>query len=1018
MVSTYCNGWECVCGSARHNKTRRGARANVGRHADADMAPAPLLLTRDGSSFCEISASRLRIFGGANGALLRDLLSPVARRALVHETSVASIHTKCLVVRADGKGGATYECLGATILSSGFLRVRSHGLTISQDLSRAASIHGPVRVRWSIPLTARTASPPASSPARAFAGAVRWMRDASSPARRRFASDRWLQQGRIAAPLQDLHGAQYEQGDFAGAVVASSCALDLVNGALTFRGANGWTSVTITNGGSARKDRGHRVTLLSADSLQVSQGAGAPLSLRSDVARTRTVSQASPFALKFGEAACWRFPVLASALGVPAVMGGRRPTAPLQMSSAAAAARPPHSRPANKAASAARPTPPRPPKAPAPPVDSRLANRNPDRSAQTAKPRKAPPQGRAVPPAPAGGSRPTAWQDRPPPPAKRPPPPVLPVLASPRTRTILDRASVWFGAGRDGGRRVALRIPVEVTEAVRAQAGMARAGVRASGVCTILTTGRRSAAAGPILNAAGGSVSPDWAGGGYEEEGVEALDSSLGLGGALVGGLGSAGPQTSVELTGKMVARRASVRLAGGFRFSGSPIARVEAVGGAAGRTPLPPPAPPPALQGYARARAAALESQPSPPAASDTAAQRAAAEMMFGGRSGPRPPVRPATQSFRPPASREAGGVRARPRPAEDGPDPGAVLGVGGRVPPPPPPPAGSRSPSATSTTLEPPAAVSIPAPAASHAPIVALPFRASLSLPAGADRRLTLRCSRGAVSSLRSELKARLAVRQLRSLIPPLGLFGDPSSLPSAGAGWKLSVIGGAALSLTRRGGQRPYGTEGGGKAGESIVPTDAAAGASRGVEPAIASTAALEGPATARQQDAPLVDMSTDTTTVTSSLNADDPAVSTGQPPEPARGLGEQLTRLEASNPQSVAQAKQPGAGVLGSTELSAALRLTRIPDPLTEPSPPGGRLSRRSIRLPPLSELTLALRLRAPLTRAQQHTPELIFDQGAKFGDAAALRVRASLPLGATQSSGSRAPSVRAAVSLAL
>jgi len=353
--------------------------------------------------------------------------------------------------------------------------------------------------------------------------------------------------------------------------------------------------------------------------------------------------------------------------------------------------------------------------------------------------------------------------------------------------------------------------------------------------------------------------------------------------------------------------------------------------------------------------------------------------------------------------------------------------LSGGGRVTAAPPS-------SPPSTTLGRPGASVPPRDLASavgnRAPVTALPLRASLSLPAGADRRLTLRYSRtaDAVTSLRSELKARLAVREMGRRVPPFGTLGDASSPSSAGAGWKLSAIGGAALLLTRRGGKQLSGTVGGGKAGKATVPTES--GAASGAEPT-AAQAAHVGPAFAEEQDGSSADTFTDTFTDTSSISARGPGVSTSHILEPTRGPGARLARLRATEQLSVALPERAGAGVAGSSEISAAVRLARFSKPSTaaEPPPFGGSSGRRGVHLPSLTDLILTVRLRAPLTRVagQQRTPELILDHGAHFGDAATLRVRASLPLRAKQSSGSgvaagaagsRAPSVRAAVSLAL
>jgi len=78
-----------------------------------------------------------------------------------------------------------------------------------------------------------------------------------------------------------------------------------------------------------------------------------------------------------------------------------------------------------------------------------------------------------------------------------------------------------------------------------------------------------------------------------------------------------------------------------------------------------------------------------------------------------------------------------------------------------------------------------------------------------------------------------------------------------------------------------------------------------------------------------------------------------------------------------------------------------------------------VGRAELRFPPLTELTLGARLRKPLAQSAdgRRLPALLLDQRAEFGDAGALQVRASLPLGAG-AEGRPPASVRAAVSLAL
>ena len=112
-----------------------------------------------------------------------------------------------------------------------------------------------------------------------------------------------------------------------------------------------------------------------------------------------------------------------------------------------------------------------------------------------------------------------------------------------------------------------------------------------------------------------------------------------------------------------------------------------------------------------------------------------------------------------------------------------------------------------------------------------------------------------------------------------------------------------------------------------------------------------------------------------------------------------------------------------------ELSFALRLTRIASPIPPRAPSKALLEAvgESMQFPPLTELTIGARLRAPLQRAmaRQSLPEVVLEQQAKFSDAASLSCRTSLPFG-TRGAGGRAiqgakasgPSVRAAISLAL
>jgi len=596
---------------------------------------APLLL-RDGSTSCEVSARRLRIVGAGAGVPAPELTSPVSRLALDDEPST-SIYTKCLVVHLDGSGGATYECRGATILSTGSLCVRSRGLTISKDLAQATSAPGHVRVRWTMPLAVNPGAPiarPADGPGRgrSLADAARWLQDAPPPfvLVRRFLTERGQRHsdGASTTPAGLDH--------FAGTLVASSYALNLLGGELTCRDVMGWASVSGAEEEEGQQRSSRAVTALSADEVSLSQRGGSFLSLRSSAARTRALSgtAATLLALRFGEAVCWRLPARAAARIVPTLLGTRGAAArasldvssevPLARAAAAAASRPG----AFVATAPPKPVEPKPraPSKPRAKQSPELKPQSPEPSAPGASVAAAPPK--PVEPKPRAPSKPRAKQSpelkpQSPEPSPKPPPSPTPPRLAPKTTTpVAPRPAMPAieppsplppptepkpkrnlrvvkppSAPRTSNPKKPLaplassRGVLERTSVVFGVGGGAKRDVAVRvplatpepllrALRGIMGAETRASGSLTLQTASGrsaGGAGPGVAGAAPNYGGDDLLDFPLGEGDAVKAGssgVKSVGPETRVELHAKLVAKHVGVRLASGLQLKGGPLSR------------------------------------------------------------------------------------------------------------------------------------------------------------------------------------------------------------------------------------------------------------------------------------------------------------------------------------------------------------------------------------------------------------------------------------------------------------